>query len=139
MERVKKGEKYWYLSLFSGTIFIEDEIEHGDEKDGVESLIDKERFRLGNYFITKEEAEVMAEKIRKVLEGAWVLTPPEGEIFSRKVEAVLNGADVIEIPSEEEIRRHYAKMMTNNPDYHLRTSADVHINVVNWLKSKIVK
>lgn len=111
MERVKKGEKYWSLVYTSRDGFVA--LCYADT-DIEGDILDFER---GNYFADRESAEKMA----------------------RKLSAVLKGADVIEMPSEEEIRKHYAEMMINNPDYHLRTSADVHINVVDWFKSKIVK
>lgn len=123
MERVKIGEKYWYLSLFSGKIRVEDDIEHEDEKDRVEPLIDKERFLLGNYFHTKEEAESMAEKIRKVLQGA----------------------DVIEVPSKP-------LGLTDIKNHHLRGYVPERLSIndlkafalgfwegCDWLASKIVK
>lgn len=70
MERAKKGEAYWTIHLDGDvTIFREE----GDASD-------EYHFKSGNYFNTKEQAEVMARKLR----------------------AVLNGADVIEMPTAKE-------------------------------------
>lgn len=64
MERVKQGEKYWYID---GTIM--------DYAEGLEQdrYIDEERHRCGNYFRSKEECMAMASKLRAVLKGADVI------------------------------------------------------------------
>lgn len=98
MERVKKGERYWSFLIYTHGYRIL-EFTEGESYAGNDDF-DAECAAFGNYFHTKEEAESMAQKICKVLNGAWVLTPPEGEILSRKVEAILNGAEVIEMPSD---------------------------------------
>lgn len=74
----------------------------------------------GNYFNTKEEAEAMADKIRKVL----------------------NGADVIEMPSEEDF---YNEEFKTNHYFIAKDGAAVvgahqtgFKHCYDWLKSKIV-
>lgn len=63
MERVKHGEKYWFISDgFKVSFSIEDN-----------SPISNTHFETNNYFHTKEEAEAMARKIRAVLNGAEVI------------------------------------------------------------------
>lgn len=141
--RVNKGEKYWFIDSNLRVRYI----------INTNLFVDKDFFTIGNYFHTKKEAEEMVEKIRKVLNGAWVLTPPEGEIFSRKVEAVLNGADVIVMPSEEEIKSKSNELRIDEIEFLEETFGTEPITVrntssaweesmedlVKWLKSKIVK
>ena len=67
MERVKKGEKYWWITSL-GCIFNETETYHE---------LDDKRYNLGNYFATKESAEQMARKLRAVLNGADVVEIPD--------------------------------------------------------------
>lgn len=143
MERVKKGERYWYV-CFDEDGGISVSMSFDDYTD-----LHDVRNRIGNYFHTKEEAEVMAERIRKVLKGAWVLTPPEGEILSRKVEAILNGADVIEMPSEKEIEDAMKTSVTESimsispyGEFTQRATDLLEcawLKGEEWLKSKIVK
>lgn len=111
MKRVKKGEKYWFIyDRFEVSFSIEDN-----------SPISNKHFETNNYFHTKEEAEAMAKKIRKVL----------------------NGAEVIKMPSEEDV---YNKEFKTNPYFFGKDGADVvcaHQEGFNhcfeWFKSKIVK
>lgn len=119
MERVKKGEKYWFIAsdFFADDFYITYGVDfYEDIQDG--------RFALGNYFHTKEEAEAMAKKLR----------------------AVLKGADVIEMPSAEEINKQGIEFIS---DLHGRlynaTSEEMCLQLITynacgkWLKSKIVK
>lgn len=134
MKRVLRGDSYYYFHQNSLRICVDYDFRNA---------IDDARYEIGNYFHTKEEAEEMVEKIRKVLNGAWVLTPPEGEIFSRKVEAVLNDADVIEMPSEEDASFesvHHLRL-SGHDDRDRREEAylDGFADCLHWLKSKIVK
>lgn len=85
MERVKKGEKYWYVEVSVFSLYVQSCTELDDYGDS-------SRFDCGNYFHTKEEAEAMAKKLR----------------------AVLKGASVIEMPSEEEIN-HQSELYTYPP------------------------
>lgn len=72
MERVLRGDDYYYFHHNSLFICVDCDFRN---------TIDDARYEIGNYFRTKEEAEAMAEKIRKVLEGADVIkTPSEKEI-----------------------------------------------------------
>lgn len=84
MERVNKGERYWYILCDCDGFYIEEWI---DNRCGG----DKALFELGNYFATKEEAEAMAEKIRKVLKGADVYT--QEEITEIKANAFADGME----------------------------------------------
>lgn len=70
-QRVPIGEKYWYIDKYGS---IQEYIERG-------SLLNYYHYKSLIYFHTEEEARVMRDKLR----------------------AVLNGAEVIEMPSEEEI------------------------------------
>lgn len=110
MER-KKGEEYWFIDV---GLNVQKSIEFGHEYDNI-------RFKVKNYFHTKEEAEAMAEKIRKVLKGA----------------------DVIEMPGEEEIKQ-YADRALYIPKedrrvhaYEVTAYASGIEKGVEWLKSKI--
>lgn len=141
MERAKNGEQYFTID---GGLLV-----HG--VTDLRKTYDDNRFEIGNYFHTKEEAEALAEKIRAVLKGAWVLTPPEGESFSRKVEAVLKGAEVIEMPSEEEMQTLETKDIVM-AEFLEESLVDLAVithgrhaywkgwnAAIRWLKSKIVK
>lgn len=119
MERVKKGEKYLYVLCDCDGFYIG---EWTDNRCGC----DKTLFELGNYFHTKEEAEVMEKKLR----------------------AVLNGADVIEMPSEEEIQNKASEMCCiggcdrSCEDKHfcgLAFPRERSIKMAEWIKSKIIK
>lgn len=108
--RVKKFEKYWMIDSDLMLVHFIDDRKRCSNTD----------FANGNYFNTKEEAEAMADKIRKVL----------------------NGADVIEMPSDEDITE---KIFNTTGDVvgregeitvsHCMKTAKI---VVEWLKSKIV-
>ena len=69
MERVKEGEKYWYIFIYCNEITIDFKIENGRGEDYARS-------KIGNYFHTKEEAEACARKLRAVLAGADVIEMP---------------------------------------------------------------
>lgn len=66
MERVKKGERYWYI----------DESFTVQSSYDIGTRWDSQRFKCGNYFATKEEAEACARKLRAVLKGAEVIEIP---------------------------------------------------------------
>lgn len=83
------------------------------DREGLNPPLDAYRFAYGNYFNTEEEAESMAEKISKVL----------------------NGADVIEMPSEEEIKQASYDCTNGYDDDQIPGFKEG----VEWLKSKIVK
>ena len=119
MERVKKGEKYWFIYYSTG---------YGDNGISVEwdyetsQWIDNMKWAEGNYFHTKEDAESMARKLR----------------------AALNGADVIEWPSEEDkfdsIDRIYQQKGYAEGEYcHEQSFSWGFQEGVDWLKSKITK
>ncbi len=55
--RAKEGGKYY---MISASLFV---LETTDDRDS----IDHDVYKSGNYFKTKEEAQEMAEKIKKVL------------------------------------------------------------------------
>ena len=123
MERVKKGEKYWYLEIEEG-LGISTDFTY----DSYDPL-DNNNLETGNYFHTKEEAETVAEKIRAVLAGADIIEDWQKEKINSwdamletknemsnavdkywklrinpKINAVLKGADVIQMPSEMELQ-----------------------------------
>lgn len=120
MERVNKGEKYWILYMDRFGIYP---IKHRDTRHQHDDLF----FATGNYFNTEEEAEAMAEKIRKVLKGA----------------------DVIEMPSEKEIEDAMNTSVTESimsispyGEFTLRATDLLEcawLKGAEWLKSKIVK
>ena len=119
MERVKKGEKYWFID-FSGMTYVVDWLTEFYDEENTTHFLTK------NYFHTEEEAESMARKLR----------------------AVLNGADVIEMPSEEEIKNKASEMCCiggcdhSCEDTHfcgLAFPRERSIKMAYWLKSKIVK
>lgn len=153
MERVNKGEKYWYINSLGEVVFA---IEY-------DVINNTRRFEVGNYFITEEQAEAMARKLRAVLKGAEVLEDWQKEkieswdvmletkdeisknysqlLHNPKVQAILKGADVIEIPSEEEM---WEEANTRYPrrwsgDRENGEKFDTFIEGAEWLKSKIVK
>ena len=70
MERVKKGEKYWFVEVFAFSPFVESCTEFN-------SIGDDNRFYCGNYFHNRKEAELMARKLRAVLKGADVIEMPK--------------------------------------------------------------
>lgn len=117
MERVKEGEKYWFINgLFT--------VEARYESNGI---MDTELFKVNNYFpasdYTPKMVNEMAEKIRKVLKGAIVID---------------------KLPSEKEIEN---EALENNWIHKERGDCNYPDNLcieyfkdgVNWLKSKIVK
>lgn len=112
MERVKKGEKYWYVICDCDGFYIG---EWTDNRCGGDNAL----FELGNYFATKEEAEAMANKLR----------------------AVLKGAEVIELPSEEEIwdeaNKRYPRRWSG--DRENSEKFDVFMDGAEWLKSQLTK
>ena len=116
MERVKKGEKYWFVEVFAFSPFVESCTE-------INSIGDDNRFNCGNYFHNRKEAELMARKLR----------------------AVLKGADVIEMPSEEEVCDEAAirypstwNGKTNSESgYEIPQGFSAFIKAIEWLKSKI--
>lgn len=115
--RVKKGKKYWYVSFFS--IYGENGICADWDYENF-ATPDNTKWAEGNYFHTQEEAELMAKKIRKVL----------------------NGADVIEMPSEEETTKHVHRVLIEDYlscDRGRATFSEGCIKCYEWLKSKIVK
>lgn len=85
--RVPINTDYWWISHGLGVHFQMDN----------RMPFDDDCFEAGNYFHTKEEAELMARKLR----------------------AVLKGADVIEMPGEEEMV--YAKPID---EFYVRPSAE---------------
>lgn len=109
MERVKKGEKYWYIGTDSyGNISVYDTVD-------ANTVADRNRFKANNYFNTKKEAERMA----------------------RKLNAVFAGAEVIEMPPKCEILK-MAEDWEINTTYANADSGSF-IEGVEWIKSKIVK
>lgn len=112
MERVKKGERYWYI--YFGAFGIE-VFQMTDKRD----KSDDATFGYNNYFATKEEAEACARKLR----------------------AVLKGADVIEMPSDEEIweeaNSRYPRRWSG--DRENGEKFDVFMEGIDYVKSKIVK
>lgn len=109
--RVKKLEKYWMIDSNLKLVHLID--------DG--TLWSDSNYENGNYFTTVEEAVEMAEKIRKVLNGADVIEmPSEGDITEKIFSAV---GDIVGREGEITV-------------FHCMKTAKI---VVEWLKSKIVK
>lgn len=75
-ERVSKGEKYWYISLVTG--YGKNGISVDWDYDEY-SMLENLKYAEGNYFVTQEEAESTARKLRAVLNGAAVETDRELE------------------------------------------------------------
>lgn len=75
MERVRKGERYWYLR---GNL----EVAPAEETD---SIFDRSAYLNLDYFHTKEEAESMLKKLRAVLKGADVIEMPSEEEIAEKI------------------------------------------------------
>lgn len=119
MERVKKGEKYWYIYFSTG---------FGD--NGISVLIHAMRFAEGNYFHTKEEAEAMAEKICKVLKGAIVIDklPSEEEMHSIEVK------DMVMSEFFKESHEDLDMIMHGRHAYWKGWNA-----AIRWLKSQLTK
>lgn len=104
--RVKRSGKYWYIQWDFTIDYAWDDREVEDE----------ERYEVGNYFHSKEEAEAVAKKIR----------------------AVLNGADVIETPSEEEIKERLNMIMPTGPAEPWCVEGYCK-HMIDFVKSKIVQ
>lgn len=107
--RVSRGGEYYYLHHNHLSICIDCDFRN---------TIDDNRYEIGNYFRTKEEAETMARKLR----------------------AILKGADVIEMPSEDVIKGKAIDIAQNicGDDY-WRDCEEAVIRTTEWIKSKIVK
>jgi hypothetical protein len=54
--KAKEGGMYWHVASNGD----------GEREDEGGYMIDNERYELGNYFKTREEAEVMAEKVKEL-------------------------------------------------------------------------
>lgn len=122
MERVKKGEKYWYIS---GLLTVEARYE-------TNGIMDAELFKTNNYFPANEYTPKMVEEMAK------------------KLRAVLKGADVIEMPCEEKCvcsAEESNLYKTNEGEGTLAGFENgLHrgyeigfLRSIEWLKSKIVK
>lgn len=115
--RVPRGGVYWYLDC---DVTAMASIETGHE-------VCESRFKVGNYFTTRNSALAMARKLR----------------------AVLKGADVIEMPSEEEVSQQATNIAWNRQDEYYDEEGNViqcygecydsAKDMYKWLKSKIVK
>lgn len=109
--RVPKGEKYWYIQWDFTIDYAWDDCDVEDE----------ERYGIGNYFHTEEEAESMARKLR----------------------AVLKGAEVIEIPSKEDITEKIfstaGEIVGRDREITVSDCMKTAKSVVGWLIDKIVK
>ena len=162
MERVKKGEEYWFIDRDGEILW---------RYDGY-SCQDDMMFDYGNYFHTKEEAEAMAKKLRAVLKGAEIIEDWQKEkikswdtmletkdemgkslsslLNNPKIKAVLNGAEAIEMPSEEEISTRPTQTNPFDTSEREGTLAGYtngahngyikgYSDCLKWLKSKIIK
>lgn len=117
MERVKKGEKYWYIyDRFETSFSIEDN-----------SPISNKHFETKNYFTTKEQAEAMAAKIRAVLKGADVIEMPSEEEIEDAMKESITESILSVAP--------YGGFTSRATD--LLECA--WMKSIEWLKSKIVK
>ncbi len=95
MERVKKGEKYWYIYLGSRNIVATEKVDYYNSTND-------DYFRNNNYFHTKEEAEAMVRKIRAVLKGAEVIEMPSDKEIKQASYDCTNGYDDDQIPGFNE-------------------------------------
>lgn len=59
--RPEIGDSYWYIDMLVGHIYVETKEMWSDSKQ------DERRISAGNCFKTKEQAEEVLEKIKKVL------------------------------------------------------------------------
>lgn len=110
MERVKKGENYYWLNSL---LEVCSSVEYYNSTSYAHYL-------CGNYFHTKEEAEAMAEKIRRVLKGAIVIDKlPSEEEIEAKAKDILDERFMI--------RSHYQYQI------------DDLVNMAEWLKSQLTK
>ena len=111
MERLKKGEKYWYIDMHNLSVDCVSELD---------DQYDYDHFYCGNYFHIKEEAEAMAEKIRKVLKGAIVID---------------------KLPSEEdawdEANKRYPRRWSG--DRENSEKFDVFMDGAEWLKEQLTR
>lgn len=112
MERVKKGEEYWFIDKDGEILWRYESY----------SCQDDMMFNYNNYFHTREEAEAMARKIRAVLQGADVIEIPSEEEISRESDY---SAHKMDIDDGE----------TPNSGLYWRGWGDA----IEFLKSKIVK
>lgn len=115
MERVKKGEKYWYIGADKYIPILSYDMR---------TIFEDDRYRSGNYFTDYSEAEAMAKKLR----------------------AVLKGAEVIEMPSEDEFNKQIKEIGVDKQNIELCKNDSISLSLMfgalqmlNWLKSKIVK
>lgn len=115
MERVKKGEKYWYIDLEG------DWCTYWDIEDYLSS---DDLIAIGNYYHTEEQAESVVRKLRAVLKGADVIEmPSEEEINKQGIEFISDLHGRLYNATSEEM---CLQLITYNA-------------CGNWLKSKIVK
>jgi hypothetical protein len=115
MERVKKGERYWFISdRFEVCFSIEDN-----------SPISDKHFETNNYFHTREEAEACARKLHAVLKGADVIEMPSEEEI-----------EISAIDAAEAYRKYIVKFMI--PTFQ-RAYEDGYKKGVFEIKSKIIK
>lgn len=59
-ERVEKGEKYYFVDVYRGKFFAKYEVDE-------HSILDDEIYASNNYFLTRERAEEVADKINFLL------------------------------------------------------------------------
>lgn len=116
MERVKKGEIYYYVG---NSLSITPCVDTGDIPDDC-------RFDCGNYFHPKEQAEAMARKLRAVINGAEAIEMPSEEEIQNKASEMccIWGCD----RSCED--KHFCG---------LAFPRERSIKMAEWIKSKIVK
>lgn len=111
--RVKKLEKYWCVQC-EYDVYPHQKVDY--EKDTTA----EHHYKIGNYFHTEEQAEAMAEKIRKILKGAIVID---------------------KLPSEEEIwdeaNKRYPRRWSG--DRENSEKFDVFMEGAEWLKSQLTK
>lgn len=80
--RARFGEKYWYVVEYAGDFTTASAIDYYEHYDD-------DLFESGNYFLTEEEAESMARKLRAVLAGAEVIKMPSGEEIKERLDMIL--------------------------------------------------
>lgn len=59
-ERVEKGEKYYFVDVYRGKFYAKHEVDEN-------SILDDEIYASNNYFLTRERAEEVANKINFLL------------------------------------------------------------------------
>ena len=155
--RAEKDSKYFTIKVTYHGVEVLMTIDfHGSE--------DNLMYEIGNYFATKEEAEAVAEKIRKVLMGADICDSTSQQkikfwdelkninsdiddlyrvkekynelIRNPKIKAVLAGTDVIQMPCEEEILKKSEQLLSDYYDAPAELCAE---SLKEWLKTKIIK